>query len=110
MYHTEEVTPTKPMVRCSPLLLPNNRSITVDYSTQAENGTYILGTTTTYSCSSGFSLNGTQRRVCVEDNDSTMGEFNGSDATCEGKITIAIIMSVLHTSQENEIRFVFLHM
>ena len=87
MNHTEEVTPSTSMIRCSPL---SNESIIVEYSNVVENGTYILGTTATYSCSSGFSLNGTQGRVCVEDDDSTMGMFNGSDATCEGKAVLAL--------------------
>ena len=61
----------------------------MDYSTPAENETYILETTATYSCSSGFSLNGSQRRVCVVEGDNTLGVFNGTIPTCESKVIIA---------------------
>ena len=45
LHHTEEVTPTKPMIRCSHVLVPNNGSITVNYSNPVVHETYIIGTT-----------------------------------------------------------------
>ena len=67
-----------------PLTDDDNGRITVNY-TNSKNvgGKLSYGTIATYTCDSGFSLNGPQRRVCVGVGDSTMGMFNGSDPTCE---------------------------
>ena len=58
----------------------------VSYSSTATNELYIFGTVATYSCSPGFGLSSTQSRVCVGHGSSeTVGRFNGSDPTCDGK-------------------------
>ena len=60
----------------------------INYSRNPTNGSYILGTVATYSCSPGFGLSSTQSRVCVGDGDSrVVGRFNGSEPSCEGKDT-----------------------
>ena len=71
-------------IECPSLGSPDNGMIT--YSRNPTNGSYILGTVTTYSCSPGFGLSSTQSRVCVGDGSSeTVGRFNGSEPSCEGK-------------------------
>ena len=70
-----------------PLTDVDNKGISVIYSpdTRDEHGNYYHGTMATYSCSSGFSLNGTQTRMCVGDSNSTVGMFNERTPTCEGE-------------------------
>ena len=65
--------------------LGNIDSGMIGYSNTVINGSYILGTVATYSCSPGFGLNNTQSRVCVGDGNGTVGRFNGSEPSCEGK-------------------------
>ena len=52
---------------------------------------YSLGTTATYSCNTGFSLDfsaGSRTRTCVDDGDNDAeGVFNGQAPTCVRKST-----------------------
>ena len=58
----------------------------ISYSSNERNGMYIYRTVATYSCFPGYGLNGTQSRVCIGDgNSETVGRFNGSEPSCEGK-------------------------
>ena len=60
----------------------------ISYSRNIANGSYILGTVATYSCSPGFGLSSSQDRVCVSVGDSeTVGRFNGSEPSCGSKDT-----------------------
>ena len=71
-------------IQCPPVEAPD--SGIVSYSNTATNELYIFGTVATYSCSHGFGLSSTQSRVCVGNGTSgTVGMFNGSKPTCEGK-------------------------
>ena len=45
------------------------------------------GSTATYSCVTGFSLNGQATRECGDD-----GEWSGSEPTCESMIVINVIL------------------
>ena len=71
---------------CSPLMFAANENYNLDYSNGLKNGSYVFGTVATYNCSPRFGLNGdTERRVCVDNGDSTIGMFNGSEPTCQSK-------------------------
>ena len=70
-------------IRCSSLGNINNRMIS--FSNIKRNEMFIYGTVATYSCSPGFSLSSTQSRVCVGDGNGTVGRFNGSEPSCEGR-------------------------
>ena len=71
-------------IECPSLDPPDNGMIS--YSKNPTNGSYILGTVATYSCSPGFGLSSTQSRECVSNGDSgTVGRFNGSEPSCGGK-------------------------
>ena len=68
-----------------PLTLNGTGGINVTYSQNSptDSSNLDFGTTATYSCSSGFRLNGNQSRECVGDGVSAIGIFDGSDPTCE---------------------------
>ena len=72
------------MIECLSLDSPDNGMI--NYSRNPTNGSYILGTVATYSCTHGFGLSSSQSRVCVDDGSSeAVGRFNGSEPSCVGK-------------------------
>ena len=72
-------------ITCMPLTANGDRGISVTYSPNAKdtNDNYYYGTIATYSCSPGFVFIGIERRVCLLDDSSRIGMFNGSDPTCE---------------------------
>ena len=71
-------------IQCSSLRNIDNGMIS--FSNTKRNEMFIYGTVATYSCSPGFSLSSSQSRVCVGDGSSeTVGRFNGSEPSCEGK-------------------------
>ena len=66
-------------ITCMPLTVDGSGGISVMYSpdTRNEFGNYNHGTMATYTCSSGFSLYGPRRRMCVGDGGSTWGSLLG---------------------------------
>ena len=57
---------------------------TVMYDTNLNGmGTFDFGTEASFSCSAGFSLVGSQTRVCGGNGSSSMGTFDGDSPTCE---------------------------
>ena len=57
-----------------------------------------FGTTATYTCSPGFSLSGSQRRMCIGNGDSSVGMFNGTNPFCQRKFLFASIHGNLERS------------
>ncbi len=53
----------------------------VSYSSPVESGSYVFGTVATFSCSPGFSLDGTSTRTC----DTEQGTFSGTTPSCIGE-------------------------
>ena len=48
---------------------------------------HTVDTIATHSCTEGYALAGDSQRVCVDDDQlDTMGQWNGSAPSCEGKI------------------------
>ena len=48
---------------------------------------HTVDTIAIYSCTEGYALVGDSQRVCVDDDQlDTMGQWNGSAPSCEGKI------------------------
>ena len=70
-------------IQCPSLVNIDNGMI--GFSNDKTNEVFIYGTVATYSCSPGFSLSSSQSRVCVGDGNGTVGRFNGSEPSCEGK-------------------------
>ena len=75
-------------IECEPLPVIANGVIT--YALDSIQN-YSLGTTATYSCNVGFSLDlsaGSETRTCVDDGDNDAeGVFNGQAPTCVRKST-----------------------
>ncbi|XP_064386521.1 uncharacterized protein LOC135335055 isoform X2 [Halichondria panicea] len=73
-------------IRCpsNSVMAPTNGI--VSYSSPEEGGSYVYGTVATFSCSPGFSLNGTSTRTC----ETEQGTFSGTTPSC-----IAITCSAL---------------
>ena len=65
------------------LTVPANGAIVYASDTSAS---YNFGTTATYSCISGYSLVGDEVRTCGGDGSITMGVWDLSDPSCEGKL------------------------
>ncbi len=81
MYHlVDYVIPAANTIRCpsGSVMAPTNGM--VSYSSLVEGGSYVYGTVVTFSCSPGFSLNGTLTRTCGE-----QGTFSGSTPSCIGE-------------------------
>ena len=70
-------------IECEPLPVIANGVIT--YAPNSVSN-YSLGTTATYSCTTGFSLDlsaGSETRICIDDSDNDVeGVFNGQAPTC----------------------------
>ena len=64
------------LVTCAPLSLTNGG---VTYTTSAQDGKYVVDTVASFSCDSGFSLNGTNSAMCQES-----GNWNEKTSRCEG--------------------------
>ncbi len=56
----------------------------VSYSSPVEGGSYVYGTVATFSCSPGFSLDGTSTRTC----ETEQGTFSGTTPSCIGNYRI----------------------
>ncbi|XP_064386526.1 sushi, von Willebrand factor type A, EGF and pentraxin domain-containing protein 1-like isoform X2 [Halichondria panicea] len=65
-------------IRCpsDSVMAPTNG--TVSYTSPVEGGSYSYGTVATFTCSTGFSLNGTSTRTC----DTEHGTFSGTTPSC----------------------------
>ncbi len=71
-------------ITCSPVPDPING--TVSYSVAAADvGNYVFNVTANYSCYTGFSLVGDNKRMCTGDGSSITGTFDGVAPTCERK-------------------------
>ena len=79
-------------IECEPLPAIANGVIT--YAPNSVSA-YSLGTTATYSCNTGFSLDlsaGSEARTCVDDGDNDAeGVFDGQAPTCVRKLTEYIL-------------------
>ncbi len=51
------------------------------YSSPEEGGSYVYGTVATFSCCTGFSLDGTSTRTC----ETEQGTFSGTTSSCIGE-------------------------
>ena len=75
-------------IECEPLPVIANGAITYEPDSVSN---YSLGTTATYSCNTGFSLDlstGSETRTCVDDGDNDAeGVFNSQAPTCVRKST-----------------------
>ena len=65
------------LVTCEALILPNGE---VSYNASAVDGRYIMYTNASFTCNSGYSVNGFQFSICQ-----TMGTWNPQTPTCIGK-------------------------
>ena len=74
-------------------LLSNITNGMLSYNPQGQDQT-LLGATVTYTCNTGYTLNGNNMRTCL-----TGGAWSGSDPTCDGKYRVF---------QINEWPFIFL--
>ena len=70
-----------PAILCDPLTVVNG---TTQYSPDTE-PPFEFGTVATQECDEGFSLSGSGMRTCGENGTSTVGEWTGQPAACEGK-------------------------
>ena len=70
---------------CSPLMeIPNGRLVLYDPVGTNDDTNYIFGTTATYICLPGYSLNDSATRICGGDGKSVIGSFSGTTPACEG--------------------------
>ena len=70
------------MIMCSSLSAPLNGSITFVVDTTP---TFDFMTAAMYKCDSGFALSGGDEvRICEEDLMEGMGEWSGTEPTCDG--------------------------
>ena len=71
-------------ITCSSLDPPSNGKISYDSDREDSFG---VGTIATYMCSAGYALIGSVSRTCMDDDQQdTVGVWNGNAPTCEGKI------------------------
>ena len=75
-------------VGCGPLSSPANGVAQISLVHDAESGgdTFVA----VYTCSTGYRLNGNDNRTCLADQN-----WSGSEPTCEGGNTIAIMLFVI---------------
>ena len=73
-YITLHITATP----CANLTSPDDGMVTYDDNT--------VGSQANYSCSEGYTLNGTTTRVCQAD-----GQWSGSEPICEGQSVIFVL-------------------
>ncbi len=68
-------------IRCpsDSVMAPTNGM--VSFSSPEENNSYVYGTVATFSCSTGFGLNGTSTRTC----ETEQGTFSGTTPSCIGE-------------------------
>ena len=89
-------------IECEPLPVVTNGTIT--YAPDSISNC-SLGTTATYSCNTGFSLDlyaGSETRTCVDDGDNDAeGVFNGQAPTCVLKSTGYTIKLILVQNKFN---------
>ena len=89
-YHNNDII-CSAVVDCG--LLPNITNGMLSYSAQGQDQT-LLGVTVTYTCNTGYTVNGSSMRTCLTDS-----AWSGSDPTCDGKYSVL---------QINEWPFIFL--
>ena len=89
-YHNDDII-------CSVVIdcggLSNITNGMLSYSAQGQDQT-LLGVTVTYTCNTGYTVNGSSMRTCLTDS-----AWSGSDPTCDGKYSVL---------QINEWPFIFL--
>ncbi len=68
-------------IRCPSDSVMAPTDATVSYSSPVEDDSYVYGTVATFSCSPGFSLNGTSTRTCGTE----QGTFSGTTPSCIGE-------------------------
>ncbi len=69
----------------------------VSYSSPVEGGSYIYKTVATFSCLSGFGLDGTSTRTCGE-----QGKFSGTTPSCIGeRIPSCTVITPLQKLQQS---------
>ncbi len=66
-------------IHCSELATPNNGNVVLS------DPTLLVGTIATYNCNQGYVLAGDTKRSCKEGSDRTIGTWNGTMPSCEGK-------------------------
>ena len=64
------------LATCAPLSLENG---TVNYTTSAEKGRYLVNTVASFSCDPGYYQNGSNSATCE-----ASGNWNEQTPTCEG--------------------------
>ncbi len=60
---------------------------------------YDVGTVATYSCNPGFELvinPGSEMRTCADAGDGSGATFSGQAPTCEGKISVIMLINKIH--------------
>ena len=72
--NTVNTGPTEPPTTCPILTALSNGMISYNM------GTILVDTVATYTCDTGYTLNGGSTRTCGSD-----GVWSGSDPTCQGK-------------------------
>ena len=80
------------IIECSPL--PTITNGTISYSPDVTPD-YDLGTKATYTCEAGFYLEGSEVRVCMDDDGmDTIGVWSGQQASCVRKLSVKAVSNL----------------
>ena len=77
--------------QCPSLADPTNGQVTFSNSTN-------VGSIATYSCDTGFALNGNPMRTCQATGNTA--DWSGDDSTCERKITLLHAFNICQSQSE----------